>query len=103
VADRPAGSRRIAVLTAAGVGVAHLALTAAALAAVLRGTGAPSGPPLSGTLAFAVLAFPLFYTPWRPTLWGLAPAGLLVAVLNALIWAAAAGALAATLSRRRAV
>jgi hypothetical protein len=82
--------RRLPVAVALVVGVMHFVLTTIALRALLAGQGGTQGPSAAVAVAVAVLGFPLFYTPFRPTLGGLVPAGWLVAALNALLWAAIA-------------
>lgn len=64
----------------------HFALMALALRAVVGGATGTQAPPAWAALALAVLGAPLFYTPLRPTLGGVLPAGLPVAVLNSLLW-----------------
>lgn len=83
------------------VGFVHFGLSVAVLRALLAGQAGPSGPPVWVSAAFALLGFPFFYTPFRPTIAGLVPAGWMVTALNAAFWMAMVGGAALLLQRRR--
>lgn len=86
---------------AAGVALAHFALTALALRALVGGMAGAHAPPAWSALAVAVLGAPLFYTPLRDVLAGAAAQGWAVAALNSLLWGALVLALLAWRARRR--
>jgi hypothetical protein len=103
--DIRTGTRRVRATRIAGlallVGLVHFGLSVVALRALLAGHATSTGPPIWVSAAFALLGFPFFYMPFRPTLGGHMPAGWVVTALNATFWMVVVGGTALLLQRRR--